>query len=401
MFRLLLLAILLAGCASDPEKIYKPAPSSPSYPVTVSWAHKLQEIGQDKFTRLVPAVTDQFVLVADIAGNLSKYKIDDGGLIWSKSFGTTFSAGPIVYGDVVLVGSKKAEVMSVSLETGDTIWKQTVSSEVLAPPQKSGNMIVVQTNDEKMFGLNAETGNKVWVYDRNVPLLTLRGNSTPVIANDQVFAAFASGKVIALALSDGKLVWESTVSLPKGRTELERLIDVDGPVVYENGVLYVSAYRGRVAAIDASSGRIMWTREMSSHLGVTVSGSYVYLTDSQGRVWSLNRESGATLWMQDKLAELANTLPAVQGDRVIVGDVTGEVYWLDKNDGRLMGHLAHDIVSKISRATFYVDELEDPGYFKQRRDETSVIFQANVTAKNIFVTYQNGILASISAVESK
>jgi len=399
-FRVILLAALLSACAADPEKVYKPAPPTPAVSLSINWAHKLMELGSDKFARLVPAVSGEYIFVADIEGNLSKYNAASGKQLWKKSFDVAFSAGPNIQDGLILLGSKSAEVFAVSPDNGELLWRQMLSSEILTPPQLAGSKIVVKTNDGKIFGLMQSSGNKAWVYDRNVPILSLRGNSTPLIVDEQVIAGFASGKLIALALNDGKLLWESSVSVAKGRTELERLIDIDGPIVYNNGVIFVSAYRGRVAAVDVSSGRIIWTREMSSHLGVVVSGNYLYLTDSDGKLWALNRDSGATLWMQDKLSDLANTRPAVVNDKLVVGDVAGEVYWLDTSDGRLIGRLAHDKVSKTSGATLYVDEIEDEGFFRSRRVETAVIFQPLVSEDSIFITYQNGILASIARADN-
>lgn len=395
VFGLVAVCVFVAACSASTEKVYKPAPKSPIYPAKLSWAEKLTELGPDRYARLLPAMTDKFILVADIDGYISAYSPKTGELEWKKQYPTTFSAGPNVYGAITLIGNKDAEVYAIKTENGELIWKHTVSSEILAPPQLGGDMVVVQTNDGKVFGLRADNGKKVWVYDRSVPVLSLRGNSTPAIINDeQVVVGFASGKLVSLSLSDGKLLWETTVALSKGRTELERIVDIDGPIIYQDGVLYVSAYHGRVAAINPTTGGILWTREMSSHLGVVVDDELLFITDAEGRVWALNRESGATLWMQDKLSERANTRPAPYGDNLIIGDVTGELYWLSKADGRLLGHLDHDRVSKFSGATFIGDEL---GGEDLSNEPTSVIYQAKVIGQQILVTYQNGILAAISA----
>jgi len=387
-------SLILAACSTSSERVYKPAPSSPLYPANLAWANKLPEIGPDRFAQLSPAIDKDAIIVADIEGKLSAYALGDGELLWQKHYDSPFSAGPNLYGQVAFLGNKSAEVYSIDTESGKTLWVHKVSSEVLVPPQLSGDMVVVQTNDGKIFGLRADNGKKVWVYERNVPILSLRGNSTPaVLNNEQVVVGFANGKLVSLSLADGKLLWETTVSLPKGRTELERIVDIDGPIVHSQGVLYVSAYRGRIAAVDARSGRIMWTREMSSHLGVVVNQDLLFTTDAEGQVWALNRENGATLWMQNKLSERATTLPAVQGDRLIIGDVTGELYWLAKSDGRLLGHLDHDQVSKSSGATFIADELDGE---EPNNELTSVVFQPLVSGNHVLVTYQNGILASIA-----
>ena len=395
----LVASVLLAGCASNPEKVYPPAPATPEYSVDINWANKIADIGVDRYGRLLPVATSSSVIMADTAGNLFHYDKKDGKIVWQKHFDTRFSAGPSVYGNVTLFGTQNAEVYALSTNEGKQIWKQSLSSEILSTPQKKDDIVIVQTNDGKVYGLSAKSGKIIWVYERNVPVLSLRGNSTPVIAEDMVIVGFASGRLVSLAVNDGKLLWESSIAVPKGRTELERMTDIDGPVEYDNGILYVSAYHGQVAAIDALSGRIVWAREMSSQLGVTVGKSLVFVTTANGQIWALNKETGATLWMQDKLEELASTRPTIMADKLVVGDATGEVYWLSVSDGRLLGHLPYNKISELSGATEYVDELDvDYRFFPKKRIESSVTFRPEITGNRVLITYQSGIVASVSAV---
>ncbi|MDH3327328.1 MAG: outer membrane protein assembly factor BamB [Gammaproteobacteria bacterium] len=392
-------SILLVGCTANPEKVYKPAPLTPDYAVSINWANNFADIGVDKYARLLPAVSETVVIMADSEGHLFHYEKKTGKLLWTKAFDTRFSGGPLVSGDVTILGTQNAEVFALATKDGKQLWKQTLSSEILSTPQIKDDVVIAQTNDGKVYGLSAKSGKVTWVYERNVPVLSLRGNSTPVIVGEKVVVGFASGRLVALAVGDGKLLWESSIAVPKGRTELERMTDIDGPIEYADGVLYASAYHGQVAAIDAESGRIIWTREMSSQLGVTVGEDLVYVTTADGQIWALNRESGATLWMQDNLVELASTRPAIMGDQLVIGDVTGEVYWLSTSDGRLLGRLPYNKVSELSGATDYVDQLDDEGYFPRKRIESSVTFRPEVIGNHVMVTYQSGILASVSAVK--
>ena len=390
--------VLILGCASNPEKIYKPAPLTPTYKVNIDWANKIADIGVDKYARLLPAVTSTSVIMADSEGELFHYDKVNGKLLWKKTFDARFSGGPSVLGERTILGTQEAEVYALATTDGKQLWKQTLSSEVLSTPQQKDDVVIVQTNDGKVYGLDASSGKINWVYERNVPVLSLRGTSTPAIVGEQVVVGFASGRLVSLALIDGKLLWETSVATPKGRTELERMTDIDGPIAHKDGVLYVSAYHGQVAAIDAESGRIIWAREMSSQLGLTVGESLVFMTTANGRIWALNRESGATLWMQDKLEELASTRPAITADRIVVGDATGEVYWLSMSDGRLLGHFAHNKVAELSGASEYVDQLDQYSFFPRKRIESGVTFRPEVIGNRILITYQNGILASVSAV---
>ncbi len=390
--------LMLVGCASNPEKS-KFDPLKQDYAVNIDWVNTFADTGVDKYVRLMPLVKDSIVIMADTSGQLLHFDENTGKLRWKKQFNASFSGGPSLTssGEATLLGTQDGDVFAVATSDGKLLWKQTLSSEILSTPQEYDDVVIAQTNDGKVYGLNAKTGKVTWVYERNVPVLSLRGNSSPVIVNDQVIVGFASGRLVSLALLDGKLLWESTIAVPKGRTELERMTDIDGPIVYKNGVLYVSAYNGQVIAMDADSGRILWGREMSSQLGVTVSESLVFVTTATGQIWALNRDSGATLWMQDKLETLASTRPAVMGDKLIVGDSKGEVYWLSVSDGRLLGRLAYNKISELSGVTEYVDQIDQDDYFEPTPIESSVTFKPEVVGSRVLITYQNGILASLSA----
>jgi len=389
--------VLLAGCTVNPEKII-----APDYAVNVNWANKIANIGVDKYARLLPLVIGSTIIMADRSGQLMHYNTSTGKLIWNKQFDARFSAGPSLSsaGDMTIIGSQEGDVYSVSTSNGDTLWEQTLSSEILSTPQQRGDVVVVQTNDGKAYGLSAATGKVTWVYERTVPVLSLRGNSTPLIVSDQVVVGFANGRLVALALDDGKLLWESSLAVPKGRTELERMTDIDGPIVEKDGILYVSAYHGQVAAMGADSGRMIWAREMSSQLGVTVGETLVFVTTASGQVWALSRESGATLWMQDKLEDIASTRPAIVGDKLAVGASTGDVYWISTSDGQLLGRLSRDRVSELAGASEYVEHLDDDDkYFPPKPHANSVTFRPEVVGNNLFIVYQDGIIASVSAAK--
>jgi len=396
-----LACFVFAGNVTGYEKEAKPAPKTPEYPVHIDWANKFANIGVDKYARLIPVVNGSVVIMADTRGGLMHYDNTTGKLRWKKQFDTRFSAGPSLSesAETTILGTQDGDVFALKTSDGEQLWKQTLSSEILSTPQQYNDVVIVQTNDGKVYGLSAQSGKITWVYERAVPVLSLRGNSSPIVVDDQVIVGFASGRLVALALYDGKLLWESTIAVPKGRTELERMTDIDGPVTYKDGVLYVSAYNGQVVAIDADTGRIIWGREMSSQLGVTVGEALVFVTTVSGQVWALDRQSGATLWMQDKLKQRASTRPAIMGDTLIVGDSRGEVYWLSASDGRLLGHLPLRKITELSGATDYVDQLDvDDNYFPPKHVDSAVTFQPQVVGSRALITYQNGILASVSAV---
>jgi outer membrane protein assembly factor BamB len=193
----------------------------------------------------------------------------------------------------------------------------------------------VRSNDGRLYGFNAADGSRRWVYDRSVvPPLSLRGNAAPRITDGVIYAGEDNGKVVALRLEDGNILWEQTVATGDGRTELDRLQDVDGSIVVVEGVVYAGAYHGMVAALIAASGRPLWTHPLSGYTGIALGQTQIFAADSDSTVWSLDLRTGASNWKQDGLKYRWLSELSVMGDYVVVGDLDGYVHWLDVSDGK-------------------------------------------------------------------
>jgi outer membrane protein assembly factor BamB len=225
-------------------------------------------------------------------------------------------------------------VIALSAEDGALRWRVRVSSEVLAPPRASGGVVVVRTVDGRLAGLDGLTGGRLWAYDRSVPILTLRGTSPPVITHDAVLAGLDSGRLVAVALRDGRALWEQQITQPRGRSELERMVDIDAEPVVANETVYVVTYQGSIAALDLFSGRGRWQREMSSNTGLGVDSRHVYVSDTLGQVWAMDRASGSAVWRQARLKGRGLTAPVAVGEHVVVGDAEGYLHWLRRDDGQ-------------------------------------------------------------------
>jgi outer membrane protein assembly factor BamB len=190
--------------------------------------------------------------------------------------------------------------------------------------------------DGRLFGLAAADGKRLWVYERSEPALSLRGTDTPVMVADAVVAGFASGKVVALRLKDGGAMWEATVSQPRGRNEIERLVDVDVPPLVFGDAVYAASYQGKLAALNPRTGAVLWSRDVSTYSGLTSDGNNLYLTDDKSNVLAFDRRTGASLWKQEGLRGRRLNGPVVYGDAVVVADAEGYVHWLARDDGRFV-----------------------------------------------------------------
>jgi outer membrane protein assembly factor BamB len=170
-----------------------------------------------------------------------------------------------------------------------------------------------------------------------LPALTLRGNSEPILARDRIFVGLDNGRLVALATSTGEVLWDVVLAVPEGRSEIQRLVDIDGQAELYGRILYAASYQGRLVAIDVERGQFLWTRPFSSYSGITLDDKAIYSTDDHGHVWAIDRNNGATLWKQDALTARDVTRPVLMGDYLVVGDFDGYLHVMSRFDGHFVG----------------------------------------------------------------
>ena len=356
---LLALATAVSGCATikgwfndvKKENLEPPTPLvefPPSANVQKVWSERIGGGAYRSGARLHPSVVDGKLYAAGIDGTVAALDAQTGHTLWQKKFGKRhgfilhhgknsleWAGSPSVSGDLLVVGSLEGVVQALDANSGAERWSTTLSSEVISEPAIGDGVVVVRTNDGRLYGLDAKDGTKRWTYDHaTVPILSLRGNSSPHIANGVVIAGEDNGRVVALHAADGSPVWEQLIAPGEGRSEIERLQDVDGVVDVLDGVVYASGYRGQVAALVAETGRPLWSHELSSYTGVAVAPTQVYVADADSSVWALDLRTGASNWKQDGLKYRWASEAAAQNDFVVIGDQEGWVHWLSAADGK-------------------------------------------------------------------
>ena len=306
----------------------------PGIKVERLWSDRYGKGVDNLFIQLIPAPYEDRIFTADRDGRVIALDSQTGDEIWSeRDKHLRISGGPGAGDGNVYVGTSDAEVVAFDAETGERKWLTTVSSEVLAAPRSAGGTVVVRTGDGKLFGLFAETGKRKWVYDRTIPVLTLRGTGAPVIYAGSVIAGFDNGRLVALDLATGKQQWETQLAVSSGRSDLERMVDVDAEPTILDDTAYVATFQASVAAVSLISGQLEWSREISSYSNVAADDERVYVTDALGYVWGLERSSGTSIWKQQALKARQVSGPAVIGDYVVIGDLEGYLHWLDRETG--------------------------------------------------------------------
>ena len=315
---------------------------TPEIQAEVLWKESVG-VGTDEQTlKLVPAIGSGRIFAADRDGLVQARDLSTGKLAWEaeNEDKVHFSGGPGVGASAVIVGTNDAEVIALNIDNGTQLWKTTVSSEVLSVPVISGGIVILRTTDGSVIALNEKTGQKVWSYEHNVPALTVRGTGAPLIIEDTIIEGYDNGKLMALRLEDGKYVWESSVTLPKGRSEVERLVDIDVDPIESRGVIYTASYNGGAAAVSILDGDVLWRNEaVSSYTGLSQDEQYLYISNSAGHVLQLDKRTGSSLWEQKDLHGRKLTSPVAYQGNVVVGDIEGYVHWLSSTDGRQLARV--------------------------------------------------------------
>jgi outer membrane protein assembly factor BamB len=307
--------------------------------------------GQGKeFNRLEPALSNGVIYAAGSDGTIVAVQADSGRRLWKQDIDVNITGGTGAGGGVVAVGTKDAMVFALDATTGKTRWQSTVSSEVLSAPASDGKTVVVQSVDGRITGLDAQNGKTLWTYENQVPNLSLRGTSTPLIVGATVLSAQAGGTVVALALDNGTLRWETRVALPKGKSDLDRLVDIDGDLALADAnLVLVSSYQGNVALIDVNTGQIRWLTKASSFVGAGFGFGNAYVVADNDVVNAYKFGQDKEIWTNDKMKLRQLSTPVGFNNYVAVGDYEGYIHLLAQSDGRFVGRVKADSKGVRSR----------------------------------------------------
>ena len=342
-----LMSVALSGCStvtgwfeSDDDD-----PREPAELFDIEQSVKIKKLwsvgvgnGQGKgLYKLQPVIDGDTIYAASANGEVKAISRERGKQVWKNDLEMALSGGVGVSGDALLLGSSDGSVLKLDASNGDLLWSTRLQGEVLAPPQGNGRVVVAQTYDGKLQGLDFATGERLWTYDSNVPVLTIRGTSTPILYNNTVYAGFANGRVLAFDAQTGAIDWEVRVAISQGRSEIERIVDVDGTMALVGSELYAASYQGRVVAIDAASGRKIWQKDVSSFSGVSQGFGNVYVTDDDGTMSAYLRNGQGLRWEQDALSFRELSRPTPVSSYVAVTDFEGVLHLVSQVDGEFVG----------------------------------------------------------------
>ena len=344
------ISVLASGCKSNDEKsivwgTYQEPVTPQTLPEAVGaselkvlWRKNLGPGAEQGYALLKPAYTaaGDGVYAASRTGKVFKLDPKNGATLWQRDLNAEIFSGVGVGDSLAVVALDNGTLVALRGDTGEVLWESPLGRQISAIPVVGQGRVVARTAGGAVVGLRADSGELAWSFEREVPGLSIHGDSTPVISGDVVLAGLANGRLVANNVVTGREYWETEVSFASGRNELERLTDSDTSPLVSATVVYAATYQGNVAALQLQNAEVIWKAEVSSRLPMSLGGARLLVTGDLGAVLAIDVESGKTLWTQDGFRGHGMSRPLAVGERVVVGDAAGNLYSLNLNDGTLL-----------------------------------------------------------------
>ena len=326
--------------------------------LTVKTQWKVQTDSASANSKIHPYLTNNAVIVAG-GKKISAWDKLTGKPLWHQSINEKISGGVNGGNGVVFLGTDHGNAIALNEKTGKTLWIKHLNTEILSLSIAKNGRIVFRTIDGKLHGLATQTGNIIWQQQQLTPVLSLYGASVPIIVGPYVVAGFDNGKLAAYELQNGTAVWETTLTLPRGSNELDKMVDVDGKLSPLGSALFTTSFHGRISGVDLKTGKVHWAKKHSSYTGADANIEGVYTTDEAGNIWRLEPQTGNPLWKMDDLVGRAPTAPTLIGSNlIVVGDRKGNLHFINTQNGQFVARIKGDpegyhIASKVDGKTVY------------------------------------------------
>ena len=324
----------------DPDEPKELVAFSNQKNIVIEWKNSFK--GENEIGNFLPDFSAQNLFFSDASGNVSSINASTGDKNWSIELNFLASGTSAGFG-LVVVSDIDGNVIAVDQNDGSKLWSTNVKGEVLSKVAIDAKVVVVKTGSGELLGLDRENGEILWSYRSKLPLLTVRGSSSPVIVDDLVYVSFDNGRLGVFELNSGFQVWDGAISYVKGVSELENLIDSDSSPVVDGGLIYTTNYQGNLNIFDTAQKRSVWSYETSSFYSPIVSRGMLTIVEANSGLRSFALKTLQESWTNDDYInrDLSNAV-SYKGS-LVVGDFEGYVHVIDTLNGKTIGR------KKISR----------------------------------------------------
>lgn len=328
---------LFAACSSGPEKP-KPTELTPSanlLPVRLAWTSKMGAIDFP----LDIKVNANTVTLAGSDGVLAALDTATGAERWRTSVGDRIAAGVGSDGRFSAVVTRGNEL--VTLDGGREIWREKLPAPSFTAPLVAGGRVFLLTADRAVNAFDATSGRKLWNQQRPGEALVLRQAGVLLAVGDTLVTGMG-GRLVGINPVNGSIRWEAAIATPRGTNDIERLVDLVSGVKRDGSVVCVRAFQSAVACVDTARGSLLWNKPAIGSVGVHGDDKYVFGVESDSRIVAWRRGDGDRAWVSEGLRYRGLTAPLAVGRSIVVGDATGLVHWLSREDGSALTRIATD-----------------------------------------------------------
>lgn len=387
----LLAGLLVQACSNSPQTVRVPTELSPlmtPYDLALQWRVEVDKMDAADGRGLTIGYDDEKVYMASASGELTAlWKANQARytdqVAWQIRFEPRVVAGPVVAGDHVIVGTSKGDVLALDAQDGRMIWQTRLNSEVISTPVIERNRVLVRTNDGRVVALNLQDGDSIWTAEHQMPSLFLRGAAPVLVDGNRVFVGRETGFVEALDFATGEQIWEARLALPQGRTDLERMVDIQAALVMDRGRLFALSYNGRMAALNPANGNFIWVKDFSGYRDFVVKDSVVFIVDSDDIVRALDPETGTEYWTQSglKYRRVSDLKLDEFNNQLLLSDGLGYVHWLNLRDGGFTARSRHASHLDAGQNILAIHQ-EDERYYLLDSDGTMAAYTLNPRDEN-------------------
>lgn len=351
---ILLSSFLLQACSSTSQTVRIPTPlisAVDDYDLSLEWQVSVDKLAEADGRSLAFADDGERLFVASSSGlvtalwkhNQARYTDQ---VIWQAKYEASILSGPILANNHLIMGTSKGDLLALSPSDGGVLWQAQLNSEVVSMPVVQDNQVFVRTNDGRVVSVNLQTGDVIWVADHQMPNLFMRGSAPVLLDGDRLYVGRESGFVEALSVETGEKIWEARIAIPRGRTDLERMVDIQSRLILDSGRLFVLSYNGRMAALNTSGGHISWAKDISGYRDFVILDNVLYLLDEDDIFRALDPTTGTEYWNQDSLkyrmtGDVLVDKTAYEFDSILLRDGLGYLHWLDPKKGHFIARFKH------------------------------------------------------------
>lgn len=293
---------------------------------------------KQSYEKLQPVAQDGHIYTA-FGNTVQASDMTSGKLLWRTNLKGTISSGPALGEGKLVVTLLGGLVIALDQHTGKTLWEKPVSSDVLAKAVIAKNKVFIKTADGCLFALDSSSGKKEWRVVHGAPNLILKTSSSPVIYGDWVLAGFSDGKLEAIDIQYGHVLWQRGIAYGSGSSDIEQLVDIDANPIVNGNIIYLGTYQGYLGGLSLDSGELIWRKNASLFKDFSLESSDIYYTDADDVVWAIAKKDGKVHWKQTQLEARHLSSPVIAGENVVVADQMGYVHILSKTSGELIGRV--------------------------------------------------------------